>query len=70
MQPRTQSRGHQLSPNDVVLGRVAKSGPLGKWNFQVGTKPYNSVQINSKSTFIIVLWKNVGKKLLNLRMLW
>ena len=36
-----------ITANDVVLGRVTKSN-TGKWSFQAGTRPFNSVQINSK----------------------
>ncbi len=36
-----------IANNDVVLGRVSPSN-TGKWTFQAGGKPYNSVQVNSK----------------------
>lgn len=36
-----------LSKSDILFGRVAKSNN-GKWDFQAGVKPYNSVQISSK----------------------
>lgn len=36
----------QLNPQDVVLGRVAQ-GASGKWQFQAGVSPFNSVRVNT-----------------------
>lgn len=49
-----------ISTNDVLLGRVIKDNS-GKWNFQSGLRPFNSVQVNAKVTSSLFFGSVLGR---------
>ncbi|MBX3421216.1 MAG: VWA domain-containing protein [Pirellulaceae bacterium] len=41
------NRQVQVTPQDVIFGRVTQ-GQAGRWQFQAGATPFNSVRVNSR----------------------
>ena len=47
-----------VTSDDIVLGR-AVTGTNGKWNFQPGVTPYNSLRVNAKSDAVPLFFGNI-----------
>ena len=47
-----------ITENDIVLGRAVKGGN-GKWNFQPGVTPFNSLRVNAKSDAVPLFFGNI-----------
>jgi hypothetical protein len=47
-----------ITQNDIVLGRSV-TGVNGKWNFQPGVSPFNSMRVNAKSDAVSLFFGNL-----------